>query len=117
MYKEDTMTTSIRSTVISATALLLVIATAVPVAALAKAKATMGMSHMTATHKVAHHKVVGNADVKAVQKALDKHGAKLKVDGLMGKETEAALRKFQTKHHLKATGTADKATRKALGVK
>ena len=106
------MTTSIRNTVISATALLMVVATAVPVAALAKTKMTMGEGHKMATHKA-----VGNAHVKAIQEALDKSGAKLKVDGLMGKETEAALKKFQATHHLKVTGTADKATLKALDVK
>lgn len=111
------MTTSIRNTVISATALLLVVATAVPGVALAKAKTTKGVSHKTAAHKVVARKAVGNSQVKEVQRALDKNGAKLKVDGLMGKETEAALRKFQAKHHLKVTGTADKATLKALGVK
>lgn len=106
------MTISIRNTVISAAALLLVVATAVPGVALAKAKMTKAASHKTVAHKA-----VGNPQVKEVQKALDKSGAKLKADGLMGKETEAALRKFQAKHHLKVTGTADKATLKALGVK
>lgn len=52
----------------------------------------------------------------AVQSALNANGAKLKVDGKMGKQTHAALRAFQHKHHLKPTGQADSATLQALGV-
>ncbi|MHB1566305.1 MAG: peptidoglycan-binding domain-containing protein [Acidiferrobacter sp.] len=105
------MSTSIRSTVIGGAALLLGLGTAVPVVAWA--------STPVVVHKMAttHKRVMGNAHVKAVQKALDKSGAKLKVDGLMGKLTEGALKKFQAKHGLTVTGTADKATLKALGVK
>lgn len=52
----------------------------------------------------------------AVQSALNANGAKLKVDGKMGKKTRAALRAFQHKHHLKPTGHADAATLRALGI-
>jgi len=103
------MSTSIRNTLMSGAALLFVAATAVPVVALAKT---------APAHKVAMHKhAVGSPHVKAIQKALDKAGAKLKADGFMGKMTKAALKAFQTKHGLKATGVANKATLKALGVK
>lgn len=114
------MNISIRKTLVSGAALLLAVATTVPVVAFAKtavAPAHKAMTHKTMSHKTMSHKAVGNAHVKAIQKALDKSGAKLKVDGMMGKMTEAALKKFQAKHGLKATGTANKATLKALGVK
>lgn len=109
------MSTSIRKTFLGTAALFFAVATALPLAA----SAGMTMGHKkAAVHKAAAHKVAaGSAHVKAIQKALDKSGAKLKVDGLMGKQTEAALRAYQKKHGLKVTGTADKATLKSLGVK
>lgn len=55
--------------------------------------------------------------VKAVQTALNKEGYKLEVDGKMGKQTRAALVKFQKAHGLPATGQVDSATLKKLGVK
>ena len=55
--------------------------------------------------------------VKAVQEGLNKAGAKVKVDGILGKETRAALKKFQKDSGLKVTGKADEATLAKLGVK
>ena len=60
--------------------------------------------------------VAASAHVKSIQEALNKSGAKLKVDGFMGKDTRAALKKYQSEHKLKDTGTADKETLKDLGV-
>ena len=54
--------------------------------------------------------------VKALQTALNKNGASLKVDGMMGPGTRAALKKYQTANGLKATGRDDSATRAKLGV-
>jgi peptidoglycan hydrolase-like protein with peptidoglycan-binding domain len=45
-----------------------------------------------------------------VQSALNKNGAKLKVDGRMGRKTRAAIRAFQKSNKLKATGRLDKVT-------
>jgi peptidoglycan hydrolase-like protein with peptidoglycan-binding domain len=58
-----------------------------------------------------------NHQVKAVQTALNKEGYKLEVDGKMGKNARAALIKFQKTHKLPATGKADEATLKKLGIK
>ena len=50
----------------------------------------------------------GREQVKAVQQALkDKGHDPGEVDGAMGPKTEAALRDYQQKEGLKATGTAD----------
>lgn len=57
-----------------------------------------------------------DAKVKAAQEALNKAGAKLKADGLMGKQTRAAVKKFQKGKGLKVTGKLDAATLKALGL-
>ena len=54
---------------------------------------------------------------KAVQSALNKEGYQLKVDGKMGKQTHAALMDYQKKNGLAATGKADDATLKKLGIK
>lgn len=54
--------------------------------------------------------------VAKIQMALDANGAQLQVDGRMGPKTAAALKAYQGSHNLKATGKADSATLKALGV-
>ena len=54
--------------------------------------------------------------VMAVQEALNRHGAKLKVDGMMGIKTRTALKRYQAQNGLKPTGRLDKATRAKLGV-
>ncbi len=54
--------------------------------------------------------------VAVIQDALNRKGAKLEVDGVMGRKTKRALRKFQRENNLKATGKLDDETRKALGL-
>ena len=53
---------------------------------------------------------------KAVQTALNSNGAKLKVDGVYGKKTAAAVAHFQKAKGMKATGKVDDKTASALGV-
>ena len=62
-------------------------------------------------------KAAGGSQSKAVQSALNTEGYQLKVDGKMGRQTHAALMDFQKKNGLPATGKADAATLKKLGVK
>ena len=69
-----------------------------------------------ATKAAPKHAMKGNAQVKAVQEALIQSGAKLTADGVMGKHTRIALRQYQKKNGLKATGKADKATLEKLGI-
>jgi peptidoglycan hydrolase-like protein with peptidoglycan-binding domain len=47
---------------------------------------------------------------------LNKHGANLTADGVMGPKTRAALKAFQKAHGLKANGWLDEATEKELGL-
>lgn len=79
----------------------------------AAAKPAMAKHH----HKVMAHERMSLAMRKQIQTALNSHGADLKVDGMMGKKSRAAIKKFQTENGLKATGWADKATLEKLGVK
>lgn len=58
----------------------------------------------------------GSKSVMALQKALNKNGAKLKVDGMWGRKTLAALKAYQSRNKLKASGRLDKATRAKLGL-
>lgn len=62
-------------------------------------------------------KAAPSDQVKAVQTALNNEGYKVKVDGKMGPQTHDALMKFQKAKGLPATGKADAATLKKLGVK
>jgi peptidoglycan hydrolase-like protein with peptidoglycan-binding domain len=62
-------------------------------------------------------KAMPSDQVKALQSALNsKAGAKLKVDGLMGARTKAALKKYQSANGLMSTGENDAATRAKLGI-
>lgn len=54
--------------------------------------------------------------VKALQEALVKQGIAVKADGVLSDETRAAIRKYQSQHHLPVTGEPDKATLDKLGV-
>lgn len=54
--------------------------------------------------------------VAGVQRALRRTGIDVRVDGLMGPQTKAALRLFQKRHGLPQTGTIDEATMLALGL-
>ena len=54
--------------------------------------------------------------VRSLQYLLDARGAKLAVDGTFGKQTKAAVIKFQRAHHLTADGVIRAATWRALVV-
>ncbi len=56
------------------------------------------------------------ATIKSLQEALNKQGIAVKVDGSLTEETRAAIRKYQSQHHLPVTGEPDKATLDKLGV-
>jgi len=56
------------------------------------------------------------ATIKSLQEALNKQGIVVKVDGVLNDETRAAIRKYQSQHHLPVTGEPDKATLDKLGV-
>lgn len=52
--------------------------------------------------------------VRALQEKLNHYGARLKVDGGFGENTEKAVRQFQAAHALKSDGIVGEKTRKAL---
>jgi hypothetical protein len=56
------------------------------------------------------------AAIKALQEALLKQGIAVQVDGVLNDATRAAIRQYQTQHHLPVTGEPDKATLDKLGV-
>ncbi|MBL8688140.1 MAG: peptidoglycan-binding protein [Rhodospirillaceae bacterium] len=60
--------------------------------------------------------VLPRSTVLSLQEALSKQGAVIKVDGVLGNETRAAIRQFQSQHHLPVTGEPDRATLDKLGV-
>jgi peptidoglycan hydrolase-like protein with peptidoglycan-binding domain len=61
-------------------------------------------------------KEVKPVTVADIQNKLIQHGAKLKADGKMGAKTKAAIKKFQAKNGIKATGVADHLTLEKLGL-
>ena len=66
--------------------------------------------------KTAAHKTAGKGWVKNLQTALNGQGYQLKADGVMGKKTRHALKDYQKKNGLKASGRLDKATKAKLGL-
>jgi hypothetical protein len=56
------------------------------------------------------------ATIRALQEALNKQGIAVKTDGVLGEETRAAIKQYQSQHHLPVTGEPDKATLDKLGV-
>jgi peptidoglycan hydrolase-like protein with peptidoglycan-binding domain len=60
--------------------------------------------------------VLPRPTVLSLQEALNRQGAVIKVDGVLGNETRAAIRQFQSQHHLPVTGEPDRATLDKLGV-
>lgn len=83
-----------------------------PMAKKPMAEKSMAKKHMAKKHMARR---APSKSVMAIQEALNKHGAMLKVDGRMGPMTRAAIKKFQSANGLKATGRVDKATRAKLG--
>ena len=59
---------------------------------------------------------LSEATITALQVALNRQGIAVKADGVLNDETRAAIRKYQTQHHLPVTGEPDKATLDKLGV-
>ena len=59
---------------------------------------------------------LSSATLKALQEALNKQGSAVKVDGVLGNETRAAIRQYQSQHHLPVTGEPDQATLDKLDV-
>jgi len=54
--------------------------------------------------------------VRALQRALSEQGIAVPVDGVLDDATSAAIRQYQTQHHLPVTGEPDAATLEKLGV-
>jgi peptidoglycan hydrolase-like protein with peptidoglycan-binding domain len=88
---------------------LVVSAPMVLAAQTAPAKKAATMQKM-ATKKMHKARVTPNAEVKAAQEALNKQGAMITADGIMGKQTRNAVKAFQKKNMLKVTGKLDKET-------
>ena len=84
-----------------------------PTATMAAEKAAKSEMKMDKAKKM---KAAPDPAVSALQEALNKNGAKLKVDGLMGGKTKSALKKYQKANGLKVTGMADDSTKMKLGM-
>jgi Ca2+-binding EF-hand superfamily protein len=54
--------------------------------------------------------------IKALQEALNTQGIAVTANGVLDDETRAAIRQYQSQHHLPVTGEPDKATLDKLGV-
>lgn len=60
---------------------------------------------------------LSEATIRSLQEALGKQGFPVTINGVLNDETRAAIRKYQSAHHLSVTGEADKATLDKLGVR
>jgi len=80
-----------------------------------------GVPHTDPADKTVQHTKVtrgpGSARTRATQQALaDRHLYDGKIDGVWGAKTEAALRDFQSRNNLQATGELNPETENALGI-
>jgi peptidoglycan hydrolase-like protein with peptidoglycan-binding domain len=87
-----------------------------PAAATAPAQSSAAMSETAKPMATQPARQARHETVRKVQTALNQAGFKLKVDGVEGPKTRAALRQYQEKHGLKITGRMDTATLKSLGI-
>jgi peptidoglycan hydrolase-like protein with peptidoglycan-binding domain len=87
-----------------------------PVFAQDKPAGEAGIQKKKAPKKAAKKVAKPSKQVMAMQEALNKSGAKLTVDGVMGRKTRVALRGFQKANGLKVSGRLDKATKAKLGI-
>ena len=108
---------------IGTTAAIAIPAAAAPLAAAPAATATLLSASVPAQAlqpwpvlKQGPNSVWPKVTVRSLQYLLDARGAKLAVDGTFGKQTKAAVIKFQRAHHLTADGVIRAATWRALVV-
>ena len=105
------MHTMLRNMMLGATALAL---TASMVGAATTANAQT--SAPTVAPAPASPAAIPGSRVKALQEALSEQGMTVTADGVLDEETRAAIRKYQSQHHLPVTGEPDQATLDKLGV-
>lgn len=60
---------------------------------------------------------LSESTIKSLQEALNKQGIAIPANGVLNDETRAAIRQYQSQHHLPVTGEPDKATLDKLGVR
>lgn len=77
---------------------------------------TSGALAQTAPPTAPAAAALSQSTISALQEALSKQGITVKVDGVLNDDTRAAIKKYQTQHHLPVTGEPDKATLDKLGV-
>lgn len=57
------------------------------------------------------------ATIKLLQESLSKQGIPVAATGVLNDDTRAAIRKYQSQHHLPVTGEPDQATLDKLGIR
>lgn len=82
----------------------------------AGARAPVAPPAMAQTGASAQAERLTEGTVRALQQALYAQGIAVPVDGVLGPTTYAAIRQYQTQHHLLVTGEPDAATLEKLGV-
>jgi peptidoglycan hydrolase-like protein with peptidoglycan-binding domain len=85
-------------------------------AAAATAPAATPTQTPAAPKAAAKHAAMSKQQVEAIQTALNSNGEKVAVDGAWGHKTMTALKDFQQKHGIKASGHADPATLQQLKI-
>lgn len=69
-----------------------------------------------AADRKAAQQMAPSQEVRNLQLALNRKGARLPVDGMMNAKTVAALKAYQQKNKLNATGELDPRTKAAFGM-
>jgi hypothetical protein len=85
-------------------------------AVLLVAGASLGPPATAQTGASAQAAQLSEGTVRALQQALNEQGMTVPVDGVLGEATYAAIRQYQSQHHLPVTGEPDAATLEKLGI-
>ncbi len=80
-----------------------------------KPAAKTALKSTKAKKKIKKVRIKTDANVKKAQLALIKAGYKIKADGILGRYTTGALKKYQKKMGLKISGRLDKNTKIKMG--
>jgi len=82
----------------------------------ASGSSTMGSTTASGGSTMGSNTTMRSDDVLKLQQALNDNGESVKVDGVMGPNTEKALRDYQQKNGLQASGQLDSQTRQKLNL-
>jgi peptidoglycan hydrolase-like protein with peptidoglycan-binding domain len=79
--------------------------------------APSGSTYGTTGSTMGSNTNMSSDNIRQLQQALNDNGEQVNIDGVMGPQTERALRDYQQKNGLQASGMLDEQTRQKLNIR